>query len=433
MPRTITLRLPKLFYGWWIVAAASFASMVQGGIYTYGFSLFVLPVTLDFGWSRAEISGVFSFARLEGGLIGPLEGFLVDRYGPRRMILIGLPFMGLGYFLLSRVDSLLAFYLVFVLLVSVGSSLGLTAPANTAVANWFIRNRGRALGIVATGISVGGVLVPGTAWVIQQFGWRGAMVAMAVTIWTLCLPLAMVVRHRPETYGQLPDGGSKQRATSARFLGRPREERPEVHFTPREALRTPAFWLMSTAFATRSLVTSAIALHFMPFLVDMGLSQGEAALMFSLLALLSGGGRFFLGWLGDFIDKRWILISCFLSIAVGQLVLSQATELWQALLFIAIYAPAYGGPVAILGAIRGDYFGRRNFATIQGLMGPVMMLGTVAGPLFAGLIYDLTGGYRPAFAVFSVVILIGLALLLMLRQPKPATAPASQALPEPPS
>ena len=145
-----------IFYGWWIVAGGSVLTALGAGLNFYGFSAFFLPLSVEFGWSRSALSGVFALARLEGGFLGPIEGFLIDKYGPRKMMFIGIPLMGLGFVLLAGVNSLLALYLVYIFTITLGSSLGTFAPATAAVANWFFRKRGRALGFVMSGVGIGG-------------------------------------------------------------------------------------------------------------------------------------------------------------------------------------------------------------------------------------------------------------------------------------
>ncbi len=251
-------RKPKLFYGWWIVLGATIADALSGGFYLYGFSAFFMPLINDFGWSRAATSGAFSLSRIEGGLLGPLGGFLVDKFGPRKMMLIGMTMIGAGFILLSRIDSLVAFYLVFTLCIAVGVTLGIHQAVIVAVTNWFIKKRGMALGFASTGMGIGGALVPVLAWLIVQYGWRDTAVITGLTFWFVGIPIALMMRHRPEQYGYLPDGetpeehvteGNPESTKAERLLSTNSEKRRasnrDISFTVHQALRTKAFWLVA--------------------------------------------------------------------------------------------------------------------------------------------------------------------------------------------
>ena len=162
---------------------------IASGINFHGFSNFIIPLTNEFGWSRTVISAAFSFARLESGLLGPIEGFFVDRIGPRRLMLVGIPLMGIGYILLSRVNSLVAFFLVYILAITLGNSLGMSTPMTTAVANWFNRKRGLAFGIMWSGVGLGGLLVPALGWTIDRFGWRDAAMFVGIGLIVVGVPI----------------------------------------------------------------------------------------------------------------------------------------------------------------------------------------------------------------------------------------------------
>ena len=160
--------VPRIFYGWWIVLASAIAFALEGGIYFYGFSAFFIPIVSEFGWSRAAISGAFSFSRIEGAIIGPIGGLLIDKFGPRKIMFLGITIMGIGFILLSRIDSLVTFYLVFILLIAMGSTVGIQMTTLVAIVNWFKKKRGTAMGIGLSGVGVGGLIVPALAWLIIQ-------------------------------------------------------------------------------------------------------------------------------------------------------------------------------------------------------------------------------------------------------------------------
>ncbi len=408
-----------IFYGWWIVAGGSALTAMGAGLNFYGFSAFFVPLTDEFGWSRSALSGVFALARLEGGFLGPIEGFLIDKYGPRKMMFIGIPLMGLGFVLLAGVNSLLALYLVYIFTITLGSSLGTFAPATAAVANWFFRKRGRALGFVMSGVGIGGaLLLPVLGWWISVHGWRSAAIASGVLILTVGLPLAMVMRHRPEDYGLLPDGSSAANTAPnvSRGTSRPRPvSGPEIGGL--QSLKTTQFWFLGASLSLRAIVTTGFTIHFVAMMVDRGFTFIVASSLLGAVALVSLLGRIGISWLGDFVDKRYLLAGTLGVTSLTMLAMTQVET--QPLLIgaLVLYAVAYGGSIVLPVSLQADYFGRKSFATIRGLMSTVQTVGTLIGPVFAGVVYDRTGDYMLAFAGFAVAGFVAMLLVAGIRRP----------------
>ena len=195
----------RVFYGWWIVAVGIAIAILNGAFYTYGFGVYFIPLLHELGASRAALGGVVGLARLEGGLIAPLAGWLIDRYGPRPLLYFGIITMGIAFVLLSMITSLWMLYAVF-MIIATASSFGGGRPINVAVANWFVRKRARALGILLAGIGLGGSAVFIVGWLTQTYGWRTAAVMAALAYWLVGIPLVSLVHHRPEQLGMHPDG-----------------------------------------------------------------------------------------------------------------------------------------------------------------------------------------------------------------------------------
>lgn len=429
---TITgpVTLPKVFYGWWIVLAGTVLAWLNGGVNFYGFQTFFLPLTKEFGWSRASLAGVVSLARLEGGIMAPVVGYLVDRLGPRKLMVVGFTISGIGFILFSKVDSLLMLYGVFIFVMSTGQSLGAGLPPQTAVANWFIRRRARALAFLAAGSGFGGTLVPVLQWFINSFGWRAAAVVCALLIWVISLPMSFVIRHRPEPYGYYPDNipleaddPSASKEISATKVSVPLE----VDFTPREAITTRAFWLLALAWGFWTMVLGILSVHILPFLVDSGFSSGTAASIVGLFAVISALSRLGIGWLGDYLSKRYLMAACLALQAIGLLLFSLLRGLWQLIPYLVIFAAPYGGTIALRGAIQGEYFGRKAFGTISGMLRVVDLPGTVAGPLFAGWVFDVTGSYTSAFLVIAFLNILGALAVLAAVRPLPRGSGMEQA------
>ena len=257
----------------------------SAGVNFHGFGNFIIPLQNEFGWNRTQISIAFSLARLESGLFGPVEGWLVDRLGPRMLIFIGVPIMALGYVLFAQVNTFLHFVLVYVLLISLGNSIGMGMPMTTAVANWFNRKRGLAFGLMWSGIGLGGLFVPMLGWLVEQYEWRTAAVIVGVFVFALGTPIGLVMRHRPEPYGYMPDGAEPRRAAGG--TGQARVSQPDLSadFSAREAMRTSSFWYLTLSIAARSLVSGGVGLHLVPYFEGLGASPVFAA------ALAGSAGR----------------------------------------------------------------------------------------------------------------------------------------------
>lgn len=405
------------FYGWWIVIAGGIGMSIASGINFHGFGNFIIPLTKEFGWSRTVISAVFSLARLESGLLGPIEGYFVDRIGPRRLMLVGIPLMGLGYILMSRINSLPAFFLVYVLGISLGNSLGMSTPMTAAVANWFNRKRGLAFGVMWSGVGLGGLLVPALGWAVERFGWRDAAMFVGIGLIAVGIPIASVMRHRPEQYGYYPDGKVPE--------GTPAQRPPQADlsqdFTAREALRTSSFWFLSLSITARSLVSGGIGLHLVPYFVGLGASPVGAAALAGSVGVMSIPGRFGLSAMGDFVDRRYVMAASLAVMTVAIVLMARATTISGVIPVLVVFSAAQGGISVIPQSLIAEYFGRRSYATIQGFRSTIQMAGIVVGPIISGLIFDTTGSYTIAFLGFSGASVVSLVLVLFAKPPKRPT------------
>ena len=424
-------RKPKIFYGWWIVLAAfvamTFTSMTGG----YGFSVFYPRLIDHFGWSRTALAGAISLSRLEAGFLGGIEGFLVDKFGPRVIILLGVIISSVGMIWLSMTSSLLEFYVVFILMVTVGRSLSSMIAIDTTVANWFIKRRGTAFGLLRSAVAVGAAGVIVVSWFIGEFGWRAAFAASGIGIFFVGVPTAFVMRRRPEYYGLLPDGDTPQEMSSptpeiaggsegqaamaSKGSGTPDEQ--DIGLTVIEALRSKPFWTLSFGFAIRLMVTGAATLHAIPLVEDLGYSRVTAAGVLGSMGMVSIIGRLGGGFLNDAFGTKRVAVGSVLLLAVSCLIIAYAQSLWHIYLFVALYAPSYGCSAATMPAIKGDYFGRRAYGSILGLSGTVQMAGSMVGPVFAAYVYDVSGSYRFAFVAFAALLMISAALFMSLKRP----------------
>ncbi len=426
-----------MFRGWWMVVTGGILNGLGAGVHFYGFSVFFNPMRDEFGWGRAQMAGVFSLARLEGGIEGPVAGWLIDNVGARKMFIIALVIVGAGYIAFWTIDSLLMLYLIFGLLISVGYNMGFYRAANTIVANWFIKKRTRALSYLAVGAGIGGaVVVPALGWLIDLVGWRWAGVVIGLTVWLVGIPLASTMRHRPEEVGLLPDGEpvakreeqNPEEGSAPASAALPAAPPPvavgsgETDFTAGQALRTSTFWLLVLGMVFRSTILSSIVVHQIPHLEDIGIPRHTAEAILGFMVLMSIPGRLLFGWLGDVVAKRYLMVVVCVLQGIGVFILASASSLGWVFVFLVLYALGYGGAIPLMPAFRGELFGRKAFATIGGLITPLTTLSAVAGPIFAGYVYDVSDSYRIAFYTFAVMVMLSGVTFFFVRPAKPPEA-----------
>ncbi len=417
-------RVQGIFYGWWIVAAACVIQSLNQGLLGQGFTVYFLPLQAEFGWSRALLASGYSLSHVESGILGPLEGWLADRFGPRRVVLIGILLLGAGFILFSMVHSLVAFFGAF-LVISAGSSLGGFLPLSVAVLNWFIRRRSLALGIAMAGAGLAGAIVPVVAWGLTTHGWRSTALASGLAIWLVGFPMALLLRHKPEQYGYLPDGespvSSKERIQEHLGAGAARRSGsgPDDSFTTTEALRTPTFWLIAAGHASAVLMVSAVSLHLAPHVVQqLGVSLETAGSIVAVLLAVSVVGRVVGGFLADRMSKRVLLVACMLSHTAGLLLLAYATTMVQVLLFTVFHGLAWGARAPTQNAIRAEYFGRTSIGLILGIASILVTVASVSAPIFAGWLADIRGDYRLAFTILAVASGFGSLFFAFAGKPK---------------
>jgi len=403
---------------WWLVIAGCITHAVNTGFAYFGMSAFFPPFEREFGWSRTAISGAFSLARIEAGLLGPIEGYFVDRVGPRRIMYIGIVICGLGFFSLSLVNSLPMLYVSIVLGIVLGSSLGYHMPISLLIAKTFRERRSLAFGIFRMGPGISGPLVPFVGWIVATWGWRSAAVISGVILLAVSLPIAYLINRLVQTQ----ELAAEQSPSAPAHGGHTRHASDDPQFTLREVLRLRVFWLFSTAMALRHMVTEGVSVHFVILLVDRGWGMEAASGLLGLSALIGAPARIGMGWLGDLLDKRKLVMSLLLALSVSVFYMGWSVQPWIFTPCMIVYSLAYGGLASLQEPIRADYFGTKAFATIQGVSRTVQTVGTFLGPLIAGFVYDLTKSYTVAFSIFAAVSLIATFLMFLARRPQLAAA-----------
>jgi MFS family permease len=397
---------------WWLVIAGCITHAVNTGFSYFGMSAFFPSIEREFSWSRTAISGAFSLARIESGLLGPFEGYLADRLGARRSMYIGIAMCVLGFVALSRVHSLPFLYVAIVFGIVLGSSLGYYLPISVLVAKVFRERRSLAFGIFRMGPGLSGSIVPLVGWMIGSWGWRNAAVLSGCILLAIGYPLAYLISRISEREER---AGQQILHAQAAHLAANRPADPQ--FTASEALRTPAFWTLSSAMALRHMVTEGVSVHFVILLVDRGWSTETASSLLGLSALIGVPARLGMGWLGDVLDKRRLIMALLMALSASVLVMGYAARALVFTTVIIIYSLAYGGLAALQEPIRADYFGTRAFATIQGMSRSVTTAGTFIGPILAGYSYDRTKSYAVAFTIFAFVSVVAILLMFFAKPP----------------
>jgi sugar phosphate permease len=413
-----------IFYGWWIVFCAAAIVFLSAGTFFYGFGLLVEPLTTEFGWSRAAVSLGFSLRTQGGGVAAPLVGVMVDRVGVRRLTTIGIVIAAVGFLLLSRVHSLMGFY-VSILIIAAGMSATGGANAATIIAQWFRHYRGRALGLMTFGGGMGGISAIAFAWLISKYGWRDALVAVAVAQIVICVPLALTMHNRPEDVGLSVDGIDENEESEAASR---RRSIPTtgLELTGREALRTMLFWKVALTFALSNFATTAIIVHQIPFLVEqVGSSEAFAATSVTIMTAISLAGRLGFGLAADRYPKALLAGAAMLCSALGLALFSTVHHEWQLIYVLPFFGIGFGAAVPLRAAIQAEYFGMRAYGTIQGMLFTASTIGAVFGPLIAGRLYDLTADYRPSFLMLAIGPLIALPLILSTHGVSKPSEPAA--------
>jgi MFS family permease len=403
----------KIFYGWRLVAAGGALQFLQSLLLNQAFGVYLAVLVEDRGWSKTAVAGAAALKSTEVALLGPVLGWLVDRWGSQGIIRTGIVTFGIGFMLLSRIETLAGFYSAFVI-VALGASMFSNPIVGVAIIQWFEKYRARALSALQFGGAVGGLFVFVVASSIQAFGWRPTAFGSGLVAIVLGWPLARMIRSRPEDHGETVDGAAPAPRGGAHAAGTARRA-----FTAREALRTGAFWLISFGHACSLLVVSAVNVHAITHMKEgLGYSLAVATLVFTLVTV----GQFLgvmLGWvIGERFDKRRVSAACMLLHAAGLLMLTYAAGPAVLAASGLVHGTAWGLRGPFMHAIRADYFGRQSIGMIIGLSSLITVFGNIGGPLLAGAFADWTGNYRMGFTLLAVLAALGSLFFLWAKPPK---------------
>jgi len=403
----------KTFHGWRIVAAGGALQFLQSLLLNQSFGVYLAVLVEDRGWSKTAVAGAAALKSTEAAILGPALGWAVDRFGPQGIVRAGVVTFGIGFMLLSWIDTLIGFYAAFVV-IALGSSTFSNSVVGVAIIHWFEKRRARALSALQMGSAVGGLFVFLIAASIQAYGWRATAFASGAIAIVVGWPLARMIRNRDEDLDD-PVDGLPVAAREAQHAAAPVRE----DFSAGEALRTSAFWLIALGHAFSLLVVSAVNVHAVTHIKEgLGYSLALATLMFTLVTVGQFGGVM-LGWtIGDRFRKRIVAAVCMLMHSAGLLMLTYATGPVVLAIAALVHGTAWGLRGPFMQAIRADYFGRSSIGMIIGLSSLIIVFGQIGGPILAALFADWTGDYRMGFTILAALAGLGSLFFLMAKRPR---------------
>lgn len=411
------------FFGWRILAAAGAMQLLLSILLSQSFGLYIAALSEEMGWSKTTLAGAAALQSVESALIGPVLGWVLDRFGAPSVIRAGIVVFSAGLLVLSQVQSVATFYLSAVLM-ALGASLGGYFPLSVTLVHWFRRHRSRALSVLSMGLATGGLLVPLMAAFMQRWGWRTAAWVSAVIGLAIGWTLARVIRSRPEDHGQHADGVA-QPPPSADGA----DPSPPAEFSAAEAVRTRAFWLLALGHGLALMVVTAVNVHAVTHMKEgLGYTVADAGwvIMAMTTCQMIGVGLGIV--VGDRFDKRQVAALCMLSHGTGLACLTYAGHGMALVGFAVFHGVAWGLRGPFMQAIRADYFGRQAIGLIFGLSAAITALGQIGGPMIAGLLADLTGDYRTGFTLLALLSAAGsLAFILATPPQRPSVAARTQA------
>jgi len=410
LPRLLSARLP-FFYGWIILACLCCAGFSRQGPAVATLSIFVEPLTREFGWSRTALSGAVSLGGVLAALSSPLIGPILDRHGSRVALCLAVLVTGIAMMLLSLTPSLLVFYLLFCVARMMWAGpfeLGIYGAVN----NWFVARRAFATSVATVAQTAGLVAMPLIAQLaMRQHGWRGGWLAIGSTTLLIgFLPVWLFLVRRPEDLGLVPDRQAGGSSVASR-------DRHEPNFSRREAIRTAAFWLLLLYTVLVYPVQAGVSLHQAAHLIERGVEPTIAATIVSTFSLMSAVASMACGFLPRLLPIRYPLALIGMILTVSTLLMVVISSASEGYVAAALFGFGIGGILTLLPIAWADYFGRANFASIRSVALSAQVLSQAAGPLLSGALHDWTGSYVRSLQCFAVLSGLSVLAALMARQP----------------
>ena len=417
----------RVFFGWYIVSGGIVVQILLGGLVMHATGFYVAALKEEFAWSATLFGIALAMTRIEAGALGPLQGWAIDRFGPRTMMRMGIASTALGMILFSFIENQASFF-IFYFIVSIGAGVGGFMTLTVAVVHWFQRTRSRAMGYLMTGLAFGSLITPLISFLIDGVGWRATSLGSGIVLFVVGQLIATII-VRPGDRGEAPE--SARAATVARPDQAPREAIEQTRdFTTREAMRTRAFWALSFAHGSPLLLVSAVSGFFVVRVAEIdGLNAGHAAIAIVIGTVCQLASQLIAGYAGDFISKRLIIAICLAGHAAGAVVLAIADSFPMIVLAAVLHWTAWGGRGPNINSLRADYFGSTNIGKIMGWASVVMMVYSASGGLLAGALRDASGGWALPFLVVGVGAASGLIWIAMATRPRLPDLPSGDTPP----
>lgn len=418
---------PRVFFGWWTVLTGTFLNFWGSAYTVYGFSALFKPLSTELGFTRAATSIATGIGSFEGGLLSVLVGWLVDRFGPRRVAVFGVLVFGLALMLMYFIQSLLQFLLVWGVMLGIGQNFASGLPMDKAIANWFVKRRGLAMSI--RWLFSGSLILPLISFLIGTQGWRLTCLFGGIVQIVVGVPLVwfLIKDKRPEYYGLLPDGAvmKEETAGTSQMIERGVKyatEVEEVEFTLRQALRTPAFWLLIIAQGGYMMSHQAVAVHIIPFLTDIGINPVKAAATVTIASLFGIGARVIGGNIADRLHKgqlRFLFGTSFFLQGLGLVLIIWRPAEVMVYPFLILNYVGFGISIVLATLVAARYFGRKAFGFVRGFATMSTTPMAVLGPIYTGWVYDTKGNYIFAFTTLAAVFALAGVLMFLAHPSKP--------------
>jgi MFS family permease len=411
---------PRIYYGWVIVGVIMLAGFTQSAGTFNVLGVFMSPITEEFSWNRSTFAGAIGIGSILGGLISPLVGPLVDRYGPRWALVISFAIMGLTFLLMAWMTTLWQFYALQI--IGRMLNIGVVAVATSVIIpKWFVAKRGRAVSTGTIGLWLGSTFTPlYVQALVSQWSWRVGAAVVGLSLWVVSMvPAALFLRRQPEDMGLLPDGRSPEEASDGSSGSKPPPTPDEVSITLNQARRTQAFYLLTLAMSTGWFVRTGVTLHLISFLIDRGLTPGTATMVMSLNAASGIAGTIIFGQLVDRMSIRKVMTANFAVLAVIVYWMNSVDAIPIALAWAVVWGMTQGGFTSMQQIIFANYFGRRYLGSIQGTTRGIQTIAQAAGPLAAAAVFDASGGYFGIIVAYSIALIISAVAVFFSRKPQP--------------
>ncbi len=400
--------LKKIYYGWYIALSGTITSFISLAVLQIGHGAFINDIYEELSWSMTAISTGFSIRVFGAGILSPLGGYLIDKFGPRITCITGTTLTFIGLILFSIMTQLWVFYLSSII-IAIGMSIGSHNAITASIMHWFDKKRGFAYSFSATGRALGYIGIVPITILLSNYGWRDTSLYASYFFFIVSLPASFVIKPNPDLENKLQINTKDEKRISDNEYG------------ITDALKTPAFWFLAFAQLIYSFGNQMNLVHQQPALKSIGYSLSAVALIVTIFGGIQVFGRLGSGWIGDRIGRSYLLMISFLLMGVGWIGLLFATPgvIFFITLYLLFYTAGQSAHTATDQTVVADFFGITRFATIKGSMQLIALVGGITGPIMAGRIYDIYGSYDIAFIILCPVVSLGTLCVFMARKLSP--------------